>query len=58
MSANQAPANPEQSEPALTPAQRRAASNPAAIALWVIVGSGLVYGLGQTAIKAATLFTG
>ena len=26
--------------------------------LWVIVGSGLVYGISQTAIKASALFTG
>lgn len=34
------------------------APNPAAWVLWVLVGSGLLYGLGQTAIKAAALFTG
>ncbi|MDN4479891.1 MULTISPECIES: MFS transporter small subunit [Demequina] len=33
-------------------------TNPLAIALWVVVGSGLVYGVTQTAIKAAALFTG
>lgn len=33
-------------------------TNPLAIALWVVVGSGLVYGVSQTAIKAAALFTG
>lgn len=32
--------------------------NPAALVLWLLVGAGLVYGLGQTAIKAAALFTG
>lgn len=37
-------------------APRRA--NPLALALWVVVGSGLVYGVSQTAIKAAALFTG
>lgn len=33
-------------------------TNPLAIGLWVVVGSGLVYGVTQTAIKAAALFTG
>lgn len=26
--------------------------------LWVVVGSGLLYGISQTAIKASALFTG
>ncbi|HST80551.1 MAG TPA: hypothetical protein VLL08_02295 [Kineosporiaceae bacterium] len=28
----------------------------AAIALWVIVGAGLVYGISQTVVKVAALF--
>lgn len=32
--------------------------NPLAIVLWVIVGSGLIYGVSQTIIKASALFTG
>ncbi|WP_297081368.1 hypothetical protein [uncultured Demequina sp.] len=36
----------------------RHSSNPLAIVLWVIVGSGLLYGVSQTVIKAAALFTG
>ncbi len=32
--------------------------NPLAVALWVIVGAGLLFGISQTAIKAAALFTG
>ncbi|WP_454300246.1 MFS transporter small subunit [Salana multivorans] len=39
-------------------ATRKSASNPVAWVLWVLVGSGLLYGLGQTAIKASALFTG
>jgi len=39
-----------------TPARGRA--NPLALVLWVIVGAGLVYGVSQTVIKAAALFTG
>jgi hypothetical protein len=31
---------------------------PLAIALWLIVGGGLVYGISQTVIKATALFTG
>lgn len=31
--------------------------NPLAYALWVIVGSGLIFGISQTVIKAAALFT-
>ncbi len=31
---------------------------PLAIALWVIVGAGLIYGVSQTVIKASALFTG
>ncbi len=31
---------------------------PLAIALWVVVAAGIVYGVSQTAIKAAALFTG
>lgn len=58
MSTNQQPATPEADASALTAAQRRAAGNPAAIVLWVLVASGLAYGLGQTVIKAAALFTG
>lgn len=38
-----------------TPTTRR---YPLAIALWVIVGAGLVYGVSQTVIKATALFTG
>ncbi|MFW7414338.1 MFS transporter small subunit [Demequina sp. SO4-18] len=33
-------------------------NNPLALGLWVVVGSGLIYGVTQTAIKAAALFTG
>lgn len=33
-------------------------TNPLALTLWVVVGSGLAYGIAQTAIKAAALFTG
>jgi hypothetical protein len=33
-------------------------SNPLGIVLWVIVGAGLLFGISQTAIKAAALFTG
>jgi hypothetical protein len=29
----------------------------AAIALWVIVGAGLVYGIAQTVVKVAALFS-
>lgn len=32
--------------------------NPLAIVLWLIVGTGLAYGISQTAITAAGLFTG
>ncbi|WP_454294229.1 MFS transporter small subunit [Salana multivorans] len=39
-------------------ASRKSASNPVAWVLWVLVGSGLLYGLGQTAIKASALFAG
>ncbi len=45
-------------EPADDAVTQRSASNPAAWVLWVLVGSGLLYGLGQTAIKASALFTG
>lgn len=31
---------------------------PLALVLWVIVGTGLAYGIIQTAIKASALFTG
>jgi len=34
------------------------ASYPLAWALWAIVGTGLLVGVSQTAIKAAALFTG
>ena len=43
-------------EPAV--ACEEVARNPLAIVLWVIVGSGLLYGISQTAITAAGLFTG
>lgn len=33
-------------------------TNPLALGLWVVVGAGLLYGVTQTAIKAAALFTG
>lgn len=33
-------------------------SNPLAYALWVVVGAALLYGISQTVIKAAALFTG
>lgn len=36
----------------------KSARNPLAIVLWLIVGTGLVYGISQTAITAAGLFTG
>ena len=32
--------------------------NPLAVVLWLIVGAGLAYGISQTVIKAAALFTG
>jgi hypothetical protein len=32
--------------------------NPLALVLWVIVGSALIFGVSQTAMKAAALFTG
>ncbi len=35
-----------------------AASNPLAYVLWVLVASGLVYGVSMTVVKAAALFTG
>ena len=41
-------------------AQRNSSFEPAAaaaIALWVIVGGGLVYGISQTVIKVAALFS-
>ncbi len=31
---------------------------PLAMALWVVVGAGLFYGISQTVIKASALFTG
>jgi len=31
--------------------------NPAAYVLWVLVGAGLVYGVFETVVKAAALFT-
>lgn len=40
------------------PASKDAARNPLAIVLWLIVGTGLAYGISQTAITAAGLFTG
>lgn len=36
----------------------KTARNPLAVVLWVIVGSGLLYGISQTAMTAAGLFTG
>ncbi len=33
-------------------------AHPLAWVLWVVVGSALIYGVSQTAIKAAALFTG
>lgn len=36
----------------------KSARNPLAIVLWLIVGAGLIYGISQTAITAAGLFTG
>jgi hypothetical protein len=33
------------------------AATAAAIALWVIVGAGLVYGISQTVVKVAALFS-
>lgn len=32
--------------------------NPLAVVLWVLVASGLAYGIGMTVIKASALFTG
>jgi len=32
-------------------------SNPAAYVLWVLVGAGLAYGVFETVVKAAALFT-
>ncbi len=31
---------------------------PLAIALWIVVAGGLLYGVSQTVIKASALFTG
>jgi hypothetical protein len=31
---------------------------PLAIMLWIIVGTGLLYGVSQTVVKASALFTG
>ncbi len=36
----------------------KAVHNPLAYVLWVIVIAGLAYGVIQTALKAASLFTG
>ncbi len=33
-------------------------SHPLAYVLWVLVGTGLVYGVTMTAVKAVVLFTG
>jgi hypothetical protein len=48
------------SNPEETPMTKRSSafepSAEAAIALWVIVGAGLVYGISQTVVKVAALF--
>lgn len=36
----------------------KSARNPLAIVLWLIVGTGLAYGISQTVVTAAGLFTG
>jgi hypothetical protein len=36
----------------------RGLTNPLAYVLWALVGTGLLYGVSQTVIKAIALFTG